>query len=111
MLAGAFGGMSGVAGKLSVSSDVAFGMYLRVILFGFNALCTAQMWRYYLKALALGPTPTCQIINTGTNFILSAALGLAFFGEEVNALWCTGASLVLVGLGIIASDPDIPKVS
>lgn len=111
MLAGTFGALSGVAGKLSVSDSVSLALYFRVLTFLSNGYCTAQMWRYYLKALALGSTPTCQVINTATNFIVSAAVGFAVFGEEVNAMWCFGATLVVCGLGLIVSDPGVPAQS
>ncbi|CUF50774.1 transmembrane protein, putative [Bodo saltans] len=111
MLAGAFGALSGVAGKLSVTDSVALAVYFRVATFIANGFCTAQMWRYYLKALSLGSTPTCQVINTATNFIVSAAVGFAVFGEEVNSLWCLGATLVVCGLGLIVSDPGVPTPS
>jgi hypothetical protein len=111
MLAGAFGALSGVAGKLSVTDSVSLAAYFRVATFLANGFCTAQMWRYYLKALSLGSTPTCQVINTATNFVVSAAVGFAVFGEEVNSLWCIGATLVVCGLGLIVSDPGVPQPS
>lgn len=111
MTAGMFGALSGAVGKMSVTSDLVIESYLRVLLFLFNGVCTAQMWRYYLKALSLGPTPTCQILNTGTNFVVSALLGLAVFDETVNQMWVFGAICVAAGMGIIASDPGVPSVN
>lgn len=111
MLAGTFGALSGVVGKLSVTSDVALEWYLRVVCFAANGLCTAEMWRYYLKALSLGPTPTCQILNTGANFAVSALFGYAVFHEAINAMWLLGAMLVVLGLGITATDPGVPATN
>lgn len=76
---------------------------LRILFFASNAFFTAQMWRYYIKSLALGPTPVCQIINTGTNFAVSAFFGIVFFGEEVTVMWAAGALLVVLGLGLVVS--------
>lgn len=108
MMAGTFGALSGAVGKLSVTDELTLGVLFRVLFFASNGLFTAQMWRYYLKALSLGPTPTCQILNTGTNFAVSATLGLWLFGETVNALWMAGAVCVAVGLALIVSDPQAP---
>lgn len=84
---------------------------LRVVFFASNALFTGQMWRFFLKSLSLGPTPVSQIINTGTNFAVSAFLGLLFFQEEVNAMWAAGALLVVVGLALVVTDPEVAKVT
>lgn len=91
-LAGTFGAMSGVVGKVSVASTFELHLIFRIMFFAANAVCTGQMWRYYLKALALGSTPVCSIVNTGVNFAVSAILGILVFGETVTALWCLGAA-------------------
>lgn len=130
-LAGACGALSGVVGKVAVSptavntmvqffsgkaseavassssssssSGVAAGLLLilRVVFFASNAFFTGQMWRYYIKSLSLGPTPVCQIINTGTNFAVSALMGIVFFGETVNVMWAVGAFFVVIGLALV----------
>lgn len=109
MLAGMFGALSGVTGKLSVSGDDVslIMMAARVVLFLGNAVCTGQMWRYYLKALSLGPTPIAQVLNTGTNFAVSAICGILVFGEAVNWIWCVGAAAAAVGLALIATDSEV----
>eukprot|EP00744_Colponema_vietnamica_P022356 GILI01032092.1.p1 GENE.GILI01032092.1~~GILI01032092.1.p1 ORF type:complete len:154 (+),score=26.05 GILI01032092.1:50-463(+) len=111
MAAGMFGGLSGGVGKMSVSDTYTLGIIVRILFFAANGVCTAQMWRYFLKALSLGPTPVCQVINTGTNFAVSALLGILFFGEEITAMWLAGAAMVVAGLAIIATDPNIPMTS
>lgn len=130
-IAGACGALSGSMGKLAVATegvpalsqrllnglqlDLApafqavlvtyMPLLLRVLCFVANALLTGQMWRYYIKALALGPTPVCSILNTGTNFAVSAFVGITLFGEDVNLMWACGAVLVLVGLALVVMDP------
>ncbi|CCW60407.1 unnamed protein product [Phytomonas sp. EM1] len=139
-LAGACGALSGVVGKLAVTSTNApaladytlktlefYNAYLpisgvsstirsermvsvlswllRSVFFIANAFFTGQMWRYYLKALSAGSTPVCQILNTGTNFAVSAFIGILFFLEEVNVMWVCGALMVLAGLALIVMDP------
>ncbi|KAH9578780.1 hypothetical protein LSM04_004489 [Trypanosoma melophagium] len=144
-LAGTFGALSAVVGKLAVMKDSGdalteltttilsfFGIHdinnnsnsnstwihvmpmllfgVRGLLFASNAFFTAQMWRWYLKALSCGPTPVCQIVNTGMNFAISAFLGLVVFHEEVTLLWAIGALLVVMGLAVVVTD-DLDNVS
>eukprot|EP00758_Cryptobia_borreli_P006053 Tbor_TRINITY_DN5067_c1_g1::TRINITY_DN5067_c1_g1_i1::g.14229::m.14229 len=104
MLAGCFGGLSGVVGKLSVGDDFTLGFLLRAVLFSLNGVFTAQMWRYFLKALSRGPTPVCHIVNTGVNFVVSAVCGVIIFQETISFMWMCGAVLVAIGLTIIATD-------
>lgn len=127
--AGACGALSGVVGKVAVASEsipdssvqrtaallggrdseialTVVPYLLRLLFFLLNAVFTAQMWRFYVKALSFGPTPVCSIVSTGTNFAVSALVGLLVFGEEVTALWAFGALLVVAGLALIVSNPS-----
>ena len=108
-VAGMFAAISGVLGKLSVTPDLELPWLLRMIFFALNPYCTVQMWRYYLKALSVAPTPKCQIINAGTNFAVSAILGIVIFSETTNAMWMCGAALVAIGLAVIATNDDADK--
>lgn len=133
-LAGVCGALSSVVGKLAVAAEgvpamasaalTVVGManqtetlerllplILRIVFFVSNAILTAQMWRFYLLALSRGPTPVCQIVNTGTNFAVSALVGLLVFGEEVNAMWGCGALLVVLGLALVVSAESSEKTS
>ncbi|KAK7198146.1 hypothetical protein NESM_000771200 [Novymonas esmeraldas] len=130
-IAGACGALSGVVGKLAVESarvpslvrsggaylqldpatmesvQAVVPWVLRVAFFLMNAVLTGSMWRFYLKALSQGPTPVCQILNTGTNFVVSALAGLVFFAEEVTLMWGAGALLIVCGLALVVSDPSV----
>ncbi|KAG5496294.1 hypothetical protein JKF63_02595 [Porcisia hertigi] len=130
-LAGVCGALSSVVGKLAVESARvpllvrSGGLYLkldvatlemveavvpwlvRIFFFLMNALLTATMWRFYLKALSQGPTPVCQILNTGMNFVVSALAGLVFFAEEVTPMWAAGALSIILGLALVVSDPKV----
>jgi uncharacterized membrane protein len=103
-IAGVFAALSGVLGKLSVTDDLDLPWLLRMIFFALNPCCTVQMWRYYLKALSVAPTPKCQVVNAGTNFAVSAILGIVIFSETINLLWMCGAALVAIGLAVISSN-------
>lgn len=104
MFAGVFAAGSAFVGKLSVTGDREIFWLFRILLFGSNAFFTAQMWRYYLKSLQMGPTGLCSIVNTGTNFAVSAFLGITFFGEVVNWVWWLGALLCCLGLSIAVTE-------
>ncbi|KAG5470639.1 hypothetical protein LSCM1_01885 [Leishmania martiniquensis] len=130
-IAGVCGALSGVVGKLAVESArvpllVEWGgrylqldraamemvqavapWLLRILCFLMNVFLTASMWRFYLKALSQGPTPVCQILNTGTNFVVSALAGLVLFAEEVTPMWGAGALLIVLGLALVVSDPQV----
>jgi uncharacterized membrane protein len=130
-LAGACGALSGAVGKLAVESasvpslvragavrlhldaqttervQAVVPWLLRLVFLGLNAMLTGSMWRFYLKALSQGPTPVCQILNTGTNFVVSAFAGLVFFAEEVTPMWGVGALLIVMGLSLVVSDPQV----
>ena len=60
------------------------------------------MWALFTKALARG-TSTVQvsIINTSSNFIITAVLGFFIFTESLPPLWWLGASLLVAGNVII----------
>lgn len=129
--AGACGALSGVVGKLAVESarvpslvrasaatlrldpqttaiaQAVVPWLMRLLFFVLNAVLTGSMWRFYLKALSQGPTPVCNILNTGTNFIVSAFAGLLFFAEEVTPVWGAGALLIVLGLALVVSDPQV----
>ena len=44
------------------------------------------------------------VINTSTNFIATAVLGLAVFSESLPPLWWLGASMLVAGNVIISRD-------
>lgn len=60
------------------------------------------MWSLFTAALARGNSTTqVQVINTSSNFVLTALLGLALFAESLPPLWWVGASLLVVGTVIV----------
>lgn len=56
------------------------------------------MWSLFTTALAKGTSATqVSIMNTSTNFIVTALLGIAVFSERLPPLWWAGAALLVVG--------------
>lgn len=62
------------------------------------------MWTLFTAALAAATSTTqVSIMNTSTNFVLTALLGLAIFSEALPPLWWVGAALLVVGNVIIGA--------
>jgi hypothetical protein len=60
------------------------------------------MWALFTKALARGTSTTqVSIINTSSNFMITAILGFFIFTESLPPLWWAGAALLVAGNVII----------
>lgn len=60
------------------------------------------MWTLFTQALSRGHSTTqVSIMNTSSNFVLTALLGLAIFSESLPPLWWLGASMLVAGNVII----------
>lgn len=68
------------------------------------------MWTLFTKALARG-TSTVQvsIINTSSNFMLTAVLGFIIFSESLPPLWFLGAAMLVAGNVIIGRREEEEK--
>jgi ABC-type bacteriocin/lantibiotic exporter with double-glycine peptidase domain len=59
-------------------------------------------WALYTKALSASPSAVkVNIVNTASNFIITALLGAVVFGEKLPLLWWFGAGLLVAGSVII----------
>ncbi len=62
----------------------------------------SQMWSLFTTALARGTSTTqVSIMNTSTNFMITAFLGWAIFSENLPPMWFAGAALLVAGNVII----------
>lgn len=62
------------------------------------------MWTLFTTALAKGTSTTqVSIMNTSTNFVLTALLGLVIFSEALPPLWWAGAALLVAGNVIVGT--------
>lgn len=60
------------------------------------------MWTLFTQALAKGNSTTqVSIMNTSTNFMITALLGFVIFSESLPPLWWLGASMLVAGNVII----------
>ncbi|KAG6007624.1 hypothetical protein E4U21_005705 [Claviceps maximensis] len=122
---GACAALNGVFAKLttttltsSISSSIAHLLRLtsyenvveiliRGIFFALNLSFNGIMWTLFTKALAKGSSTTqVSILNTSTNFMLTALLGLVIFAEALPPMWWVGASLLVVGNVIAGRKED-----
>ncbi|RDW69487.1 hypothetical protein BP6252_08507 [Coleophoma cylindrospora] len=75
---------------------------VRAIFFGLNLIFNGVMWALFTKALARGTSTTqVSIINTSSNFMITAVLGFIIFSESLPPLWWLGASMLVAGNVII----------
>lgn len=64
------------------------------------------MWSLFTTALARGKSATqVSIMNTSTNFLVTAFTGLLIFSESLPPMWWAGASLLVAG-SVIAGRKD-----
>ncbi|KAG5972402.1 hypothetical protein E4U58_006612 [Claviceps cyperi] len=76
----------------------AFEVLIRGIFFALNLTFNGIMWTLFTKALARGTSTTqVSVLNTGTNFVVTALLGLVIFSEALPPMWWAGAGLLVVG--------------
>lgn len=70
--------------------------------FGLNLVFNGIMWALFTKALARGTSTTqVSILNTSSNFMITAVLGWMIFSESLPPLWFVGAALLVAGNVII----------
>lgn len=75
---------------------------LRAFFFGMNLLFNLAMWTLFTAALTRADSTTrVSIVNVSSNFMVTALLGWAVFGEELKGLWWVGAACLAVGNVII----------
>ncbi|KAI1775381.1 hypothetical protein F4818DRAFT_47805 [Hypoxylon cercidicola] len=93
-------GISGFLGLTDLERFVE--VVVRASFFGLNLAFNGVMWTLFTQALTKGHSTTqVSIVNTSTNFVITALLGLAIFAESLPPLWWAGAALLVAGNVII----------
>ncbi|KAL2160427.1 hypothetical protein VTH06DRAFT_1600 [Thermothelomyces fergusii] len=94
---------SGIARMLGLESvEGAVELVVRGACFGLNLAFNGVMWTLFTAALARGNSTTqVSIMNTSTNFVVTAILGFVVFSEALPPLWWAGAALLVAGNVII----------
>ena len=134
LLSGIFGALGSVAGKFALSGDspvdkvclnevgkallnvprstctiiiVSFRILLFMVMMGCNGLMLSN----FLMALEKRGTLIVVIISSTSNMLASGLLGYLLFGESLRHSWIFGASLMLVGVFLVAhSQQDTKKL-
>lgn len=85
-------------------------MVQQQMFFGLNLIFNGVMWTLFTQALAKGNSTTqVSIMNTSSNFVITAMLGLIIFSESLPPLWWVGAALLVTGNVIIGSQDESDK--
>ncbi|KAF5673839.1 transmembrane 42 [Fusarium heterosporum] len=92
-----------IAGLLGLSSHEHIIEYaVRGIFFVLNLTFNGVMWTLFTQALARGTSTTqVSIMNTSTNFMITAVLGALIFSEALPPLWWAGAAFLVAGNVIV----------
>ncbi|KAL8673023.1 MAG: hypothetical protein Q9168_002546 [Polycauliona sp. 1 TL-2023] len=106
---GACAAFNGVFAKLAISTSLHLSssnkfieFIIRGSFFLLNLAFNALMWALFTSALTRASSTTrVSIINTSSNFLITALLGLIIFAEKLPALWWVGAAGLVVGNVII----------
>ncbi|KAI5806740.1 hypothetical protein DFH27DRAFT_523662 [Peziza echinospora] len=83
---------------------------VRGVFFALNLVFNAVMWGLFTAALARGSSATkVSVINTSSNFMITALLGSLVFAEKLPGLWWLGAGLLVSGNVIIGRRDEEEK--
>ncbi|KAJ1819625.1 hypothetical protein LPJ56_001539 [Coemansia sp. RSA 2599] len=126
ILGGAFAALGSVSAKLAVAQQTstltqfilqvlpktqtnarALAVISRVMMLGCIAFCNFFMWLFFTKALRFGDsTPRVMMLQTISNFAVTAVCGVYLFGDALSLQWWGGASLIAVGLVLLNSEKN-----
>ncbi|KAM5348418.1 hypothetical protein ACJ41O_008242 [Fusarium nematophilum] len=98
-----------VANILGLSSveDIIDYVVRAKLFFVLNLTFNGVMWTLFTQALARGTSTTqVSILNTSTNFMVTALLGVVIFSETLPPLWWAGAALLVVGNIIVGRNDE-----
>lgn len=91
-----------LAHLFGLTHSTFFEGLIRAIFFGLNLLFNGIMWALFTKALSRSPSTTqVAILNTSSNFMITALLGWMIFSENLPGMWWVGACLLVAGNVII----------
>ncbi|RYP16854.1 hypothetical protein DL765_004875 [Monosporascus sp. GIB2] len=92
------------------TSEGIIEILVRCVFFGLNLALNGVMWTLFTQALARGHSTTqVSIMNTSTNFMITALLGLLIFAESLPPLWWLGAAMLVAGNVIIGRKDEGTK--
>ncbi|PTB73009.1 hypothetical protein M440DRAFT_1472329 [Trichoderma longibrachiatum ATCC 18648] len=90
----------------AIAKSLSLQSHSSIIFFILNLTFNGIMWSLFTTALAKGKSATqVSIMNTSTNFLVTAFTGLVIFSEALPPMWWAGASLLVAG-SVIAGRKD-----
>lgn len=97
---------AGCTQVVPVTEVVCHGVALatRGGLFACMLMLNVMMLNMSVKGLRISGSVTATVLTSAVNFILSAVLGFAFFGEVLPPLWWAGACLIIAGVLLVSQD-------
>ncbi|KAJ1796729.1 hypothetical protein LPJ59_003568 [Coemansia sp. RSA 2399] len=96
---------------LSAASPRTVDMVSRALFVGFVGACNFLMWLFFTKALRYGDsTARVMMIQTVSNFAVTAVLGVQLFGDVLSLRWWCGASLIAAGLVFLQTEKSVGYV-
>ncbi|KAI9724045.1 MAG: hypothetical protein M1812_000763 [Candelaria pacifica] len=100
-----------ISGGLGLSPEnKVVEVAIRAMFFGLNLVFNGIMWALFTTALARGTSTTqVSIINTSSNFMITAIMGWLIFAEALPPLWWLGAALLVAGSVIIGRRDEEEK--
>jgi len=130
-MAGLFGALASVFGKLAFSSDsilvtfledkclqvdlssvggegaCTYAVYLcRVLMFVIMGWVNAMMFHFAFKAMNTEGSLSGTVTTTSCNFVFTALLGYFLFGEELSLMWFVGAACIAIGVCLVTMGKD-----
>lgn len=74
---------------------------LRGMLLMATVMLNAIMWTLFIQSMQELNSGEAAVLNTGTNIVTSAFLGVLFFGETLGTMWWVGASFIIAGIAVL----------
>nr|CAH7713281.1 unnamed protein product [Callosobruchus chinensis] len=106
VISGIFAASASALGKLCGLPMLQEFYVVRVLLFVMMILCNAAVWRFFVRGLQESGSVRATAISSSTNYICSAIIGFAVFGEVTSLLWWSGMILIILGLVLIVTDQE-----
>lgn len=82
---------------------------LRALFFFSMLACNAFMLSNFLIALEKKGSLMVVVVSSSTNIIMTGFIGQIIFGEDVGDNWYAGASVISIGVALIAFSQDARK--
>jgi uncharacterized membrane protein len=116
VIAGACAAMSSVFGKMVVISELPsinntyMNAIIRLACFSMTFVMNTFMWAAFSRSLRSAQSSShATVINSASNFCLTAVLGWGLFGERLTTGWWLGAALILGGSYLVHLSQSQPS--